>query len=289
MTAPALTRAAAAKINLTLEVTGRRSDGYHTLESLVAFTDIEDHLTFSPASEVALDVRGPEASALTGDESNLAVKAARLVQRHLNTTDGVAIALEKRIPLAAGLGGGSADAAATVDACMTLWAKNDQPAPSDDALAFELGADVPVCRFGQAAMMRGIGEQVSGPVQLPPAWVLLANPGVSVPTKDVFAAFPGDFCTGTADIPDLSDFSALIEFLRVRQNSLTGAAISIAPDIGRTLAALGDLKNCAAARMSGSGATCFGLFASQADADHGATVLADAYPAWWIRVSALKR
>jgi len=286
--AETLTRTAAAKINLTLEITGRRNDGYHSLQSLVAFTDICDTLTFTPAPTLALDIRGPNAHGLASDQSNLVLKAARLVRAHLRTEDGVAITLEKHIPIAAGLGGGSADAAATVDACMTLWAQSGQPPLSDDALAFNLGADVPICRNGNAATMRGIGEVISEPVALPEAWVVLINPGVALSTAAVFAALSGNFTTESEPPAGFESVSALAEFLNTRENSLTESAVQQAPQIGEVLTALAGQAECLVARMSGSGATCFGLFGAEEDAAGCAGRLTQANPEWWIQTSPLK-
>jgi 4-diphosphocytidyl-2-C-methyl-D-erythritol kinase len=288
MTAPALTRAAAAKINLTLEITGRRADGYHTLDSLVAFTEVEDLLSFSPAPTISMELCGPHAGTLSGNASNLVQKAAQFLQLHLNTTKGVAITLEKNIPVAAGLGGGSADAAATLDGCLEMWGSSGDNRLSDADIASALGADVPVCRFRRAAMMRGIGEEISGPVALPSAWVVLVNPRVSVQTQDVFKAFSGTLRGGNASDPDLPTFSDLAEFVRSRGNSLAEAALKIAPAIGDALGVLKNDQDCAVAQMSGSGATCFGLFDSHTGALRCAAEVAAARPEWWVHESALK-
>lgn len=288
MTAETLTRTAAAKINLTLEITGRRDDGYHSLQSLVAFTDICDTLTFTPAPTLTLDISGPNAHELAKEDSNLVLKAARFVQTHLQTNSGVSITLEKRIPMAAGLGGGSADAAATVDACMALWAQSGQAPPSDDALAYNLGADVPICRNEHAATMRGIGEFISEPVALPEAWVVMANPGVALSTAAVFNALSGNFATESETPAGFESVSALADFLNTRENSLTESAVQQAPQIGEVLTALGGQAGCLVARMSGSGATCFGLFGTEKEAAGCADRLTQANPEWWVQTSLLK-
>ena len=283
MTAPALTRAAAAKVNLTLEVTGRREDGYHSLQSLVVFTDVTDTLSFTPASSLSLEINGPEAGSLEIGPSNLILRAARLVQQHLTTDAGFSITLDKRIPIQAGLGGGSADAAAAIEACWSTWAAPDSLEISDRTLAFELGADVPVCRLGRAAMMHGIGEKISPIKRLPPAWLVLVNPRVSVPTKAVFKFLDRPFATEDTGVPAIGDFGALADYVAARQNSLTSAAIRIAPTIEDALEALQNAGNCIAARMSGSGPTCFGLFETRPAADEAARSLAAAHPGWWVR------
>ncbi|NKB44824.1 MAG: 4-(cytidine 5'-diphospho)-2-C-methyl-D-erythritol kinase, partial [Alphaproteobacteria bacterium] len=178
----ALTLAAAAKINLTLHVTGRRDDGYHDLESLIGFTDIADVLTFKSADTINLRVTGPEAEGVEPDERNLVVRAAHLMQKHLDVSTGIDIELVKNIPVAAGLGGGSADAAAAVSGCMALWGSQTSQPISDQTLASDLGADVPVCRYGRAAQISGIGESFAPALHWPPAWLVLANPRIPVST-----------------------------------------------------------------------------------------------------------
>lgn len=283
MTAVMLTRAAAAKVNLTLELTGRRGDGYHTLQSLVVFTDIADHLTFTPAKDLSLRIGGPEAGSLAADGSNLVLRAAELAQNHIGRPAGISIDLEKHIPLQAGLGGGSADAAAALSACLEAWSGEDAQPISDEALAFGLGADVPVCRYGKAAMMRGIGEVIAPVAGLPPAWLVLVNPRVSVPTADVFRAYDGSFSREDTGPSGLETFDALSAYVLSRGNDLTSAAERVAPAIGEILRLLQTTRGCAVARMSGSGPTCFGLYEARENAQHAAETLAAKHPAWWVR------
>lgn len=260
-----LRRLARAKINLYLRVIGRRHDGYHLLDSLAVFVDLADELAFAPAADFRLRVDGPFAAALaTGD--NLIDKAARLLLAAAPALEigcaqpGAAVALTKNIPVAAGLGGGSADAAAALDGLDALWGLA-LDAATLDRLAPELGADVAVCRFGRPALMAGIGEILAPAPPLPSFALLLVNPNRAVATADVFRRLspPYSVAMPLDEAPD--SVLALAEGLRRRGNDLTAAAISLCPQIGEALDLLAGLDCCHLAQMSGSGATCFGLFA----------------------------
>jgi 4-diphosphocytidyl-2-C-methyl-D-erythritol kinase len=279
----AVERLARAKINLALHVTGQRSDGYHLLDSLVAFADIGDTVRVAPADGLRLTIEGPMASDLPVTEDNLVLRAARLFPGHL----GAAIHLTKRLPIASGIGGGSADAAATLLALSDLWSL---PLPPPEAI-LTLGADVPVCLSGRPAHMRGIGEIVeplSAP--LPPAWLVLANPGVAVSTPAIFRALTHKTSPPLTELPgSWPDVRALAQFLSAQRNDLAPAACALAPVITETLTALAATPGCALARMSGSGATCFGLFASEAAAKTAAEVLRRAHPNWWTASASLSR
>jgi 4-diphosphocytidyl-2-C-methyl-D-erythritol kinase len=277
---------APAKVNLTLRVIGRRADGYHEIESLVAFADVGDALTFSPGGALALRVAGPTAAAAGQIADNLVLKAARALAERVERLKLGGFALSKRLPVAAGLGGGSADAAAA----LRLLARANGLAPDDPRLmqaARATGADVPVCLDPRPRFMRGIGDVLSDPLDLPRLFAVLLNPGVAVATKDVFTALalptavrtaPAAICTGTAALLD--------EIVRGR-NDLEGAAIELEPAIADALAVLRKLPGCRLARMSGSGATCFGLFDSMGAARGAARRLRIGYPDWWVRATAL--
>jgi 4-diphosphocytidyl-2-C-methyl-D-erythritol kinase len=277
---------APAKVNLTLRVIGRRADGYHEIESLVAFADVGDALTFSPGGALALRVAGPTAAAAGQIADNLVLKAARALAERVERLKLGGFALSKRLPVAAGLGGGSADAAAA----LRLLARANGLAADDPRLmhaARATGADVPVCLDPRPRFMRGIGDVLSDPLDLPRLFAVLLNPGVAVATKEVFAALavptsgqtaPAAICTGTA---------ALLDEIARGRNDLEGAAIELEPAIADALAVLRNLTGCRLARMSGSGATCFGLFDSL-DAARGASRrLRIGYPDWWVRATAL--
>jgi 4-diphosphocytidyl-2-C-methyl-D-erythritol kinase len=279
---------APAKVNLTLRVLGRRDDGYHEIESLVAFADYGDRLSLVPGSDLALAVGGPRAEQAGLDADNLVLKAARAVAARI---PGIALGgfnLEKNLPAAAGLGGGSADAAAA----LRLIARANHLALSDPRLydaARATGADVPVCLDPRPRLMRGIGEKLSEPLILPPLPVVLVNPGVALATKPVFAewtparpAVPFDFA-----VAKINGSKEFLHALAQQANDLETAAIKLAPVIADVLAALRAFAGCRLARMSGSGATCFGLFGSAAAARSTAQALSSEYPHWWIIASAL--
>ena len=268
---------ARAKINLALHVTGRRADGYHLLDSLVAFADVGDQITAEPAPSLSLHLTGPKSAGMS-DTDNLVLRAARA----LHPAFGARIILDKHLPVASGIGGGSADAAATLHALSDLWSL---PLPSADVL-LGLGADVPVCLSGQSARMQGIGEQIT-PVTLPQVSIILANPGVAVPTPQVFAALQSRTNPGLDPLPTLPDVTALADYLHTQRNDLQSAACTIAPAIATTLAALQAQPACLIARMSGSGATCFGLFTSPAAAKATAARLQASHPEWWITATTL--
>ncbi|WP_172329276.1 4-(cytidine 5'-diphospho)-2-C-methyl-D-erythritol kinase [Mangrovicoccus sp. HB161399] len=266
------TEAAPAKINLALHVTGRREDGYHLLDSLVAFADISDSVTVAPAGALSLQVTGPRAAGVPEDARNLVWKAAELAG-----APPVAITLEKRLPAAAGIGGGSSDAAATLRALARLGLAE---LPDPGAL-LPLGADVPVCLEPRTVRMEGVGEEISPLPALPPIWVVLANPGVEVPTPDVFRALE---CRENLPIRGHMPVGAgaFCAWLGGQRNDLEPPARAIAPVIGDVLAALARQPGCMLSRMSGSGATCFGLFLSCEAAQGAAALLARAEPRWWV-------
>jgi 4-diphosphocytidyl-2-C-methyl-D-erythritol kinase len=283
---------APAKVNLTLRVLGRRPDGYHEIESLVVFAAIGDALAFTPGRSLALAVRGPTAAAAGDLADNLVLKAVRSLAERTQGLKVGRFALSKRLPVAAGLGGGSSDAAAA----LRLLARHNRIAPDDARLvaaARATGADVPVCLDPQPRLMRGIGELLSQPLTLPGLPALLINPRVSVATKDVFAALrAGPVAQHTSSAPADAGWSGgdrqeLIDFVARHGNDLEPAAIALHPAIAQALAALRALSGCRLARMSGSGASCFGLFDSNRAAIAAARALRVKHPQWWIRPTVL--
>jgi 4-diphosphocytidyl-2-C-methyl-D-erythritol kinase len=280
---------APAKVNLTLRVIGRRDDGYHEIESLVAFADFGDSLSFSPHGALALKVHGPSAVQAGGGDDNLVLKAARALAALRPEITLGAFELDKRLPVAAGLGGGSADAAAA----LRLIARANGLPTGDSGLyaaARASGADVPVCLDPRPRIMRGTGEILSAPLDLPPLPAVLVNPGVAVPTKAVFAhwrpaANPAALLDRATAGP--RDQDRLLQLVAAQGNDLESPAIALAPKIAEVLAALRAQPNCRLARMSGSGATCFALFASAADAVAAEKTLSGKYRAWWVKATAL--
>lgn len=276
-----ITETARAKINLCLHVTGQRGDGYHLLDSLVVFADLGDRITVSPATDLTLAITGPEASGLTRDDDNLVLRAART----FGTRQSAAITLDKQLPVASGIGGGSADAAATLVALSRLW----RVGLPDAAAVLRLGADVPVCLAGHPARMEGVGEVVRPlPHALPAAHMVLVNSRVQVSTPVVFKGLARkDNPPMPADLPRLKSLPELAAFLMMQRNDLEAPALLAQPVIGQVKAALGGQPGCHLARMSGSGATCFGLFADPLIAAAAARAIRAAHPDWWVETAAM--
>jgi 4-diphosphocytidyl-2-C-methyl-D-erythritol kinase len=283
---------APAKVNLTLRVLARRPDGYHELESLVVFADFGDRLTFARGGDLALTVHGPSAAAAGDGGDNLVHKAARALAALRPDIALGAFDLDKRLPVAAGLGGGSSDAAAA----LRLLADANGISRDDPALhaaARSTGADVPVCLDPRPRIMRDIGERLSPPLSLPPLPAVLVNPGVALPTKAVFAGWKvSPQAPGQLDEPALQKLSGareLLEHVGRQTNDLEPPAVALQPSIAHVLAALRDAPGCVLARMSGSGATCFGLFGTPDAALAAEKVLSLREPKWWVKATTFGR
>jgi 4-diphosphocytidyl-2-C-methyl-D-erythritol kinase len=277
----ALAEFAPAKVNLYLHMRGRRADGYHLLDSLAVFPATGDRLTAEPGSGLSLEIGGPFgaglAQGLSGEPDNLVLRAARALAEAHGLKPDAALRLDKHLPVASGVGGGSSDAAAALRLLARLWGVS-----VPDGLALSLGADVPVCLTApQPRLMAGIGEQLSAAPPLPEFWMVLANPGIAVTTGAVFGALmqrdnpPGP----PLPLTGLHSFPALIDWLARQRNDLQLAAVSTCPVIAEVLAAL---REAPLARMSGSGATCFALHADEAGAAAQADSLRRAQPGWWV-------
>lgn len=287
-----LTARAPAKINLTLHVLGRRPDGYHELESLVAFAGVGDFLNFEPGEKLALAVSGPNAGKAGPDNDNLVLRGARELATRVEGLRLGSFHLTKRLPVASGIGGGSSDAAAA----LRLLADHNAFS-CDDARLLEAaratGADVPVCLDPRARMMRGIGESLDGPLTPAPLFAVLVNPGVAVETRAVFSRMglqPGQ-STGSAPHPAIAagtERPALLALLKKARNDLEDAACSIAPVIVDVLAVLRAAKGSRLARMSGSGATCFALFEDCRQAARAARAIRRDHSAWWVKTTVLR-
>ncbi len=275
----ALTAFAPAKINLYLHVVGRRTDGYHLLDSLAVFAGAGDYLSAEPAADFSLTVTGPFAAGLDAEADNLVLRAGHALAGAAGMAPYGRLVLEKNLPVASGIGGGSADAAAALRLLSSLWGL-DRPAEELTALAAGLGADVPVCLSSTPMRMQGVGEHLTPVPRLPPFGVVLVNPGVAVATPAVFKARSGAF-SETARLPaQWKDAASLAAWLSGTRNDLEQPARALAPVIGDVLAALRADPGCLLARMSGSGATCFGLFDTASIAETAATGLAR--PGWWV-------
>ncbi len=282
---------APAKINLFLHVGAKRADGYHDICSLAAFADVGDRVEGERAGDLSLTISGPFAASLSAGEDNLVMRAARALQAWARAngrqTDGARLRLEKNLPSASGIGGGSSDAAAALKLLDRVWRLN----MSDTDLASvgtTLGADVPVCLIGRGALMEGIGDRLTLWPTLPKFPVVLVNPGVSVLTADVFRTLE---TRNGADAPALVEFKSpgeVAAWLGIRRNDLEAPARRIAPLIGEVLAEISATPSCLVARMSGSGATCFGIFESDDAASAAAGALSSHHPHWWVVPSTLR-
>lgn len=274
--------AAPAKVNLYLHVGRPRPDGMHPLESLVAFADIGDRLIARPADDLSLAITGPFAPTLSADAGeNLVIAAARRLQAAAGVAFGARLLLEKRLPIASGIGGGSADAAAALRVLNALW-RLDFSTADLAAVGAGLGADVPVCVESRAAMMSGVGEKVRA-TPLPELFAVLVNPLIPAPTAAVYRAFDAKGAGAgfrEEGPPDIA--SEAHTTLRTRRNDLTAAAIEVAPAIADVLRALEDAPGARLVRLSGSGATGFALFEDFRAAESAAAALRANYPSWWI-------
>jgi 4-diphosphocytidyl-2-C-methyl-D-erythritol kinase len=295
----ALTTRAPAKINLTLTIHGRRDDGYHDLTSLVAFAGVGDELSLVPAARESLAIRGPFARGLASDPGNLVLKAAAQLRLLVPTLRSGAFTLTKRLPVASGIGGGSADAAAALRLLARL---NGLPAtdPRLIAAACATGADVPVCLASRARAMSGVGGDLHPPVKLPALFAVLVNPGIGVMTAEVFGALglqPGERLRhGVPEAPvgswlddgpaDAAAFRSIV--VSPHPNDLEAAACRLEPRIAEVLEALRTAPDCRLARMSGSGATCFGLFDDCHASAAAARMISRANPGWWVKPTLLR-
>jgi len=264
------TELARAKVNLTLHVGALRSDGYHPVESLVVFADIGDRLSFEPAPTTSLTIHGTDV--LPSDGSNLIIRAMETIKAPPRD-----VVLTKELPISAGLGGGSANAAAVL--------RQFEHAISDEELAFNLGADVPVCKMSRTAMMEGIGEVITPQPNLGSLSAVLINPGVAVSTGAIFKAM--DSAPRAIEPAITSRNGDLLSRAVSGENDMQEAAISQAPIISDVLRALAQQTGCELARMSGSGATCFGIFRSDAQAKAAEQAISSAQPDWWVRACRL--
>ncbi len=287
-----LTSRAPAKINLSLHIVRRREDGYHDLESLVAFAGSGDVLSLSPGSTLTLETTGPTAAAAGQGDDNLVMRAARALRERVEGLVVGAFHLTKRLPVAAGIGGGSSDAAA---ALRLLARANDLAA--DDPRLFEAaratGADVPVCLDPRARMMRGVGERVGPPLGLPPLAAVLVNPGIALETRHVFgrmglALGQERGLPGHPPLEEGVEPGVLLGLLRKARNDMEDAAGVLAPVIPHVLAVLGAAKGCKLARMSGSGTTCFAVFSDCRAAARAAKAIRRDHPGWWVKSTVLR-
>ena len=277
-----MTRRAPAKLNLYLHVLGQRSDGYHLLDSLVMFADVGDVVCVSSAPTLSLKITGPFAEDLTATdpENNLVMRAARKLAVHGRRPATAAITLEKNLPVAAGIGGGSSDAAAALHALDGLWGLETSSADLA-ALGLDIGADVPACLAAQTVYMAGAGEQIDLASSLPPLSLVLVGTNVPLSTAQVFNAFNAKW-SDTGRLASIDTTEDLVRELASRHNDLQSPAMILQPVIGEVLESLGAEQGCLLARMSGSGSVCFGIFESLDTAEVSAARIAQRQPNWWV-------
>lgn len=273
---------APAKINLFLHVGNRRDDGYHALESLVVFADVGDELLIEPAKAFSLALDGPFGGNLADEQDNLIAKAARALGARAGRSPDVKITLTKNLPVASGIGGGSADAAATLRGLTQFWGLKI-PHAEMQALAETLGSDVPACLVSETLWMTGRGEGIEPVAGIPPAPMVLVNPGVAVSTAQIFANLKNRVGLGQAAKPKANlSVLALADYFKSNRNDLENPAREIAPAIDEVLRAISH-SGALRTRMSGSGATCFGLFTDDNSAEAAAAKIAEDHPQWWVK------
>ena len=272
--------AAPAKLNLFLDIGERRHDGYHQLYSLVAFTEESDFVTVLPSHDLQLSLSGPFAARLPKNSlCNLVMSVAVELGNALPTVGGAHLHLEKNLPVASGIGGGSSDAAAAMKCLLAFWQKNLSENRLSE-IGLKYGADIPVCLFSSPALIEGIGEQIKPVCLFPPCAVVLVNSGHAVSTPEVFS---GTKITESDPTPWVgsANFHEFVDLLSKKKNDLTEAACKISPVIREVLTSLWDTNDCALARMSGSGGTCFGLYKDLSAARKAARFVSQKNPAWW--------
>ena len=277
---------ASAKVNLALHIIGRRSDGYHILDSLVVFPNISDELTFENSKSTSLEICGPYMDGLINQkQTNIILSTVdKLSQAQQITNQGIAIQLTKNLPISSGIGGGSSNAAATLLALNQIWQCN-LGNKELTRIAILIGADVAVCLTKKPSRIQGIGDKITKLSNFPSGAIVLANPNIPVSTPKVFANLNNFENSNLPKIPDnFSNFTNLVNWLSETQNDLEPTAIYLEPTIETVKTELQNLKNCEFARMSGSGATCFGLFRNFEDAKHASKTLKEKFPNWWVNV-----
>jgi 4-diphosphocytidyl-2-C-methyl-D-erythritol kinase len=288
--ADAFREAAPAKINLFLHVVGRRPDGKHSIDSLVVFADVGDVVIVSPGTDISLTRSGPMAGDLPPVAEDLVLHAATLLAQTAGVTAGATIEVQKNLPVASGIGGGSADAAAAIRALMRLW-RVDLPSEQLSSLARELGADLAVCLANRPSLVRGVGDQLSLPGAIAPLYAVLVNPRSAVSTAEVFEVFDATPYTSASPPVATQEWSSaphqFAQQLAVCRNDLTDSALTLCSAIGDVLARLDAQPECLLARLSGSGATCLGLFATESTARAAAEALGRDNSDWWVAATQL--
>ena len=274
---------AKAKVNLALHIVGQRRDGMHLLDSIVAFPEVGDELSFLSADDLSLSISGPFGGRLSKEisiDENSIIRAAKLLK---GGNKGVAIKLVKNLPIASGIGGGSSNAAATIKALSKLWLK---PMPTLDKI-LTLGADVPVCLSNKLQRMQGIGEIRTVLSEPPPIWIVLVNPGVSIPTYEIFNLLEKKENKKLEELSSALEQECFFKYLERQRNDLEPIVKNLFPQVETTLQVINDTRECKVCRMSGSGATCFGLYSKEKHALTAEKVISESLPKAWVKSALL--
>ena len=279
---------APAKLNLCLRIVGKRPDGFHLLQSLVMFAEAGDTLEIAPAHDLTLELQGVFAAGLKQDSAdNLVLRAAKALQARHGITKGAKLRLDKNLPIGAGFGGGSSDAAAALKALCQFWEIKASLAELE-AIAEELGSDVKSCLRASSLWMEGVGEELSAVNVAFPIWVVLVHPRKPLLTADVYRAFKPPFATKQTLPPKIANWKALLALADAMPNALQAPALGLMAEIAQVLDVIGKTDACKLARMSGSGAGCFGLYDNEMAAKTAATYIASKQPNWWCIASSLR-
>ena len=272
---------APAKLNLFLHITGKRADGYHLLQSVMIFVDVGDDMEFYPHDGFLIDAEGRFATDLPSPAENIIYRAAKALAETFRVPLSAGIRIKKNLPIASGVAGGSSNAATTLLGLSKLWGLPDDR-DRLHKIAISLGADVPACLIRRPVWAEGIGEKMSALPHMPPLHFVLANPMIATPTAEVFARFKNRISAPIQYSGRKKTMDEWISDLRLYRNDLTEAAIEVCPEIQFVLRALRDTPNCHLARLSGSGATCFGIYDTPYAAQAAVNKLRTQYPDWWI-------
>ena len=275
------------KLNLYLEIKKKLSNGYHEIDSLYVLTDIHDNLTFSPSNDISLIVNGDEKSKLGETNKNIIIKTIKLIQETLKINKGVAITLDKKIPIAAGLGGGSSNAAVTIKECIKLWKPKEKIKINSNDIAYKLGADIPFFLEGSSAIVGGIGEKIYPLNFFPKLFALIVNPRLHISTKSVYSSYAGPFIKNSNKFSNIGQATknSLLAYLNSRKNCLTNIVLQKEPIVGDVLDLLSQTHGVELVRMSGSGPTCFALYSNRKNMDIAYNLIKNKNPNWWIKKS----
>ena len=278
------------KINLYLEIKKKLSNGYHEIDSLSVFTDIHDNLTFRSSNNISLVVNGDEKNKLGDTHENIIIKAAKLIQEILKIDKGIAITLDKRIPVAARLGGGSSNAAVTIQECVKLWKPKEKIKIDSNEIAYKLGADIPFFLKGSSALVGGIGEKVYPLNFFPKLYSIIVNPKLHISTNIIYSSFKGPFVTNPSKFSNVKQTTNedLFAYLNRRKNCLTNIVIQKEPIVRDVLDLLCQTHGAELVRMSGSGPTCFALYSNRQDMDIAYNFIYNKRPNWWIKKSQIR-